>query len=756
LHFDLVHACDPRFRGGTAAALRGEVAAAAAWGVRAAVQPFLALSGGSLLSYDPRLTGLLDLTGIPLLDAETPATCDILLAHHPLVFQHMADRPVRLRPSRVVLVLHHPPFDASGKVQYDLDRVMRALERLYAAPVFLAPVSGAVRAQLDRLDLRQAQVLAHDLTNIVNLADWPLRNDRPAADLADRVVLGRHSRNDPMKWPTSAAEIAACWPNQPGIDVRVLGEAHLPQGMVVPPNWTVLPFTDAGVLRFLHGLDFYVYFHHPNWVEAFGLAIAEAMATGLVTILPPHFQPIFRSGALYANPHEVPDVIQRLRSRPDEYARQSHLARRMIEEHHSVAAYKGRLQRLWSDVGLSFPDPLARTASPADAVSIPPRSQTPSVVAHRFAEPPARQRVLMICGNGIGLGHVTRLLAISRRLPPWIEPIILTLSPAVSLLRAEGLSADYFASHSRNGITSASWNEAFAVEVQAAIDASGAKLALFDGNDAFPGIAKLITARPDVLWLWIRRGLWQAHHRLNANTEPLFNMVIEPAELAADEDAGPTAGLGGVVRVGPVLYCNPEDRLDRQAAARVLGIDPARRSVALQLGAGRNFDMDTPRSAFLAALARHDVQIVDIANPLARPGPPVDGVLSRPVFPLYPLSRAFDLMVLASGYNSFHEVVYAGMPAVFVPNQDGIMDDQHLRAAYAQTMGLGLCVTASELQRCDAAVTRALSPQFAAEVAARAARLTYTDGAAAISRHIEGQLASIRTARPLAMSLPRH
>lgn len=195
--------------------------------------------------------------------------------------------------------------------------------------------------------------------------------------------------------------------------------------------------------------------------------------------------------------------------------------------------------------------------------------------------------------------------------------------------------------------------------------------------------------------------------------------------------------------------------MDRKAAAAVLGIDPDRRAVAVQLGAGRNFDMETPRDTFLSALARHDVQIVDIANPLARPAPEVDGVISRSVFPLYPLSRAFDLMVLAAGYNSFHEAIHAGIPSIFVPNQDGIMDDQHLRAAYAQTTGLGLCVTASDLHRCDDAVARALSPEFAAEVAARSARLPYRDGAAAIARHIEGQLASIRTARPLALTLPR-
>lgn len=755
LHFDLVHACDPRYRGGTAAALRGEVAAGASWRVSAAVQPLLALSGfNSLASYDPRLTALLDATGVPLLSAETEATCDVLLAHHPWVFQYMADRPVRLRPKRIALVLHHPPFDAGHVQQYDLDRIRRNLERLYAAPVFLAPISSVVRGQLERLAIEPTSVLANDLPNVVNLSDWPLR-DRPPPERADaRIVIGRHSRRDPMKWPVSADEIVRCWPDQPGIDVRILGEPILPEGINLPPNWSVLPFREEGVLRFLHGLDFYIYYHHPHWVEAFGLAIAEAMATGLVTILPPHFQPIFGNGAVYAQPHDVPGVIARFRSRPDEYLRQSRLARLMIEENFAIPAYKARMQRLWSDLGLRFPDSFARKSEPEATVATG-RVLAVAAQPHVFAAPPARQRILMICGNGIGLGHLTRLLAIARRLPAWIEPVVLTLSPGARLLRAEGLSADYVASHMRNDVTSSSWNDAFAAEVQAAIDSVGARLALFDGNDAFPGLARLISGRPDVFWVWIRRGLWQPSHQLNPLTRPLFDMVIEPAELAADEDGGPTAGLGGVERVGPVLHCNPDQRLDRVAAANALGIDPHRRTVMLQLGAGRNYDMETPRKAFLKAVARHDVQVVEMSNPLARPADPVEGVATRSAFPLFPLSAAWDLAILAPGYNSFHEAIFTGTPAIYVPNRDGIMDDQHLRAVYAQSAGLGLCVTADELHRCDAALAEALSEDFAARVASRSSRLTYSDGAAAIARHIEGQIASIRTARPLALRLPR-
>ncbi len=65
---------------------------------------------------------------------------------------------------------------------------------------------------------------------------------------------------------------------------------------------------------FLAELDFFVYYHHPAWVEAFGRNILEALASGLPAILPPHFRPLFGDAAFYAEPAEVPSVLGRLYS----------------------------------------------------------------------------------------------------------------------------------------------------------------------------------------------------------------------------------------------------------------------------------------------------------------------------------------------------------------------------------------------------------------------------------------------------------
>ncbi|MGO7888655.1 glycosyl transferase, partial [Rhizobium ruizarguesonis] len=87
---------------------------------------------------------------------------------------------------------------------------------------------------------------------------------------------------------------------------------------------------------------------------------------------------------------------------------------------------------------------------------------------------------------------------------------------------------------------------------------------------------KVLAARPDLNWVWSRRGMWASRHGLDPSIQRLFDMVIEPGECAADEDHGITAQLrAGVIGVPPVLLVDEEDMLPRLEAASALGADPA-------------------------------------------------------------------------------------------------------------------------------------------------------------------------------------
>ena len=488
--------------------------------------------------------------------------------------------------------------------------------------------------------------------------------------------------------------------------------------------------------EFLRGLDFFVYFHSHKWIEAFGLAIGEAMATGLVTLLPRSLEMTFGEGAVYCTPDEVRDLINFYLSRPDEYQRQSRAARERIATRHGLDIYKDRIEALTEALDITL-DPKPATGP------LPPARR--------------KERVIFVAGNGIGLGHVTRLLAIARALPAHVEPIFLTLSPATPLLQDQGVSADYVQAHGRAGVTGESWNTAFALELDTVLNASGARMVVFDGNDAFPGVRQLLAARPDIARVWIRRGLWQPGNQINDETEHMFEMILEPWEFAGVEDRGDTALRTKVEHVGPILLTPPDARLSRDEALRELGLNGEDWNIAIQLGAEANADMSPVRDALDALPGEYNgrkLRLVALVNPLA-PASARSRFEERELYPVFPLSRSFDLMITTAGYNGFHECTLGGIPAVYIPNEAPEMDDQSLRARAAETAGLARAVSLRTVAQLETAVLSLLDREAAEDIRRRAALLPEATGAAEAAAKIALFATSVRTDRDLALTLPR-
>lgn len=747
MHFDVVHAANPRYRGGTSSALRAELKAAARFGVGCALLPFLGRSERPIGPFEPRTARLIDDLGVPWLTGDLPATCDILFAHHPQVFERMPERPVRVRPRRVVCVVHHPPFDGMWTPQYDLGVVERNLERLFGATVHFAPIGPKVRAQFESLAGERPKLLPQDLFDMIDLSEWRMRERPPPAGTA---ILGRHSRAAAVKWPDTRADLLAAYPDRRHLTVRAMGGVPPQIESWLGSNWQLLPFSEEAS-GFLGGLDFYVYFHSRRWVEAFGVGIAEAMASGLPTILDPSCEALFEDGAIYAEAAGVADTIERLLASPDDYARRSRAGRELVERKFSLDVYPRRMAGLCDALGLArIGTGEARQSAGARRADAGPQQRSTRRAA-------VRRRVLFVATNGIGLGHITRLMAIAERMSGDVEPVFVTRSAGSHLISRRGHATDYIPWPARIGVSDASWNRVYSQELLAAIECFDVAAVVFDGTYPFPGLVDVAAVRRDLAWVWVRRALWRGDHRLSREQQTGFDMIVEPGELAGDEDHGPTRLMPGpVTTVGPVLLDKPGKFLPREAAAVRLGIDPARFTAFMQLGSQRNFDYDDLPGLIGRELLARGAQLVQIDNPLAHPLPDeVPGALRRSLYPVSEHLGAVDLMVTNAGYNAFHECVYGGIPAIFVPNEAPEMDDQNLRASYAQAAGLGLRLRASEFARAKQVVETAMADDFRTEFGRRSARLTFVDGAAEAAAAIEQLVFCVRADRPLHEALGR-
>jgi UDP-N-acetylglucosamine:LPS N-acetylglucosamine transferase len=118
--------------------------------------------------------------------------------------------------------------------------------------------------------------------------------------------------------------------------------------------------------------------------------------------------------------------------------------------------------------------------------------------------------------------------------------------------------------------------------------------------------------------------------------------------------------------------------------------------------------------------------------------PPVPGARIVKIYPVSRYLRAFDLVVSAAGYNSYHEQIGFGVPTVFLPNTRTRLDDQVGRARFAAATGVALNVEDPSSDELEKALDAAVRPEARAAMRSRCAELTFGNGAAAAAAWLSG------------------
>lgn len=264
----------------------------------------------------------------------------LLVIRYPPVLQFAANQQSCVRPKRLVILANQAPHELDGSdVRYSPATCTETAKQMFSVDPLWCPQGPLVRDMLEPA-LSSAELADFDIPGIIDLTEWCVPR---SGFRSDRPVIGRHSRDNWTKWPGSRAALLHAYPASPDVDVRVMGGADAVRAVLnardLPPNWLVYDYDEVTVHSFLHQIDFFVYFPHPDMVEAFGRAVLEALAAGCVVILPPHFSRTFGEAAVYCAPDDVMSIVRAYYADRELYLAQTRRARAWVEAKHSYDAY---------------------------------------------------------------------------------------------------------------------------------------------------------------------------------------------------------------------------------------------------------------------------------------------------------------------------------------------------------------------------------------------------------------------------------
>ncbi len=658
------------------------------------------------------IDSLMSIGAVIRLDPNRLYKARLAIATDPRCFINKPRRFLRLEAFTNIVLVSAGPTSITGRKLYDWVQVKSNAEDVLGQHIIWAPSGPNIRTLMQRLT-PQPQLSDVDWAPSINPDDWQMER---IEFCSNRPVLGQSGPSLEEAWPNRADEILSLYPDDPGVLVRILNGGAILGDQVTPfpRNWDVLSSSALGERDFLSTIDFFVYGQHSDGFGTVDASLLRAMASGAVAILPPAFEAHFGDAAIYCSPHEVRFHAQQLYNDPARYRSLSQAGINIVRQKFSDQALNSRVRQL-----------VGNEDGQAGDSTIQARQQSAAL-------PKSRHRAMFITINGIGMGHLTRMLAIARRCSASIEPVFVTMSQGLKVIREQGYLAEFIPSRQYLNCDIAQWNRFLRDELNEMISFYDPAVVVFDGNVPYQGLIESIKDNPDPWFIWSRRGMWRAQSQHIIDREENFAIVLEPGDIAGPDDHGITMHhRERTYDVAPIRLLDNEQLLPREEARAELGLEPSKTTILIQLGARNNFDFQSIHNAALAHIAdRPDVQVafgewLISDKPIDLP----DNVIRMPGYPFARYFNAFDAAISAVGYNSFHELLFAGIPTILVPNEATEQDNQVARALYADRHELAICVRTKDIYRLTPAIDRLLNVDDRERIRSRLAALDQTNGA---------------------------
>lgn len=317
----VAYVVDPRFPGGTSAAIAQELRAISGW-----VRPQVAMIESGMFKdrpVAPVLEATIEELGLAVTRNPGQIAADVVILHNPVFLKFDEALASRIVARRLIVVMHENPLRPGGAEGFDLGHCLDLIGRASLCLARdLAPVSAWNRRTVDDWLSGAAGAVRHRgrwgvlARDWFNICDLPLSG--PTGRPHDR--RGRHSRPGFEKFPPLDI-MDLCFPAHAEANVILGADLYLGEG-IDRAHWQLLAFGSVPVTDFLDRIDFQIHFTAPTWRESFGRVLAEGLAAGKVVISDPDTAAAFDGGVIGAHPSEVDAIVARLVADPAAYAAQ--------------------------------------------------------------------------------------------------------------------------------------------------------------------------------------------------------------------------------------------------------------------------------------------------------------------------------------------------------------------------------------------------------------------------------------------------
>jgi hypothetical protein len=347
-HFDVVMLSSFNLPGGTTSSNLTEIAANEALGLRTGL-----IHNRNLAHRPHPINPKIFATcsdNTRLIAQNESISCNVMVVKYPPSVAEIPDLfpNVDVRGEIVIAINQTPRTGYTGEPQevYSLLTCDAEVQRAFGKKPLWAPIGPAVR---DALTTHHANELADlrltdfDWHELIDVDEWR----RPPHTPSPVLHIGRHGRDSEYKWPASESDLRAAYPDRDDMVVDILGGADYPKRLLrrLPSNWQVRPFDSISPRDYLHQLDVFVYFPHPDMVESFGRTILEALAVGVPVITDERFASLFGDAVITCQPGEVDGNLARLRTL-DAYQNAVAHGTRAVEERFGRGTHEQRLHAL--------------------------------------------------------------------------------------------------------------------------------------------------------------------------------------------------------------------------------------------------------------------------------------------------------------------------------------------------------------------------------------------------------------------------